>query len=193
MPTRGTVLSRRSLQVRAGHFESTALTWLSGVVGNIGSIYISRISTALHAAREERYLVVGTTLFVVSTPILCLFLIFAAYTNQVNVTVGFALAYCIVTALMVLCRNFSANGSDGKSLQVALSLVLGYFIAVILWKFDYDPDMNALPLHSSIIDVVGQLILVVAFALTQNLLPPPVLPPAEGTPVITAFLSRRLL
>ena len=78
---------------------------LTGIVGNIGSIYVSRISTALHAAREERYVLVGFTLFLVSTPILCLFLIFLAFTGQVNVTLGFALAYCLLTAIMVRCLS----------------------------------------------------------------------------------------
>ena len=34
----------------------------------------------------------------------------------------------------------------------------------ILWRMDYDPDVYALPLISSFLDVSGQLLLVGAFA-----------------------------
>jgi len=123
----------------------------TGIVGNIGSIYVSRISTALHSSREERYVLVGVTLFIISTPILSLFLIFVGITGQVYVTVPFALGYCFLTALMV-----------------TLALTFGYFLAVILWKWDYDPDINALPLLSSLMDVIGQLLLVAIFSATQK-------------------------
>ena len=60
---------------------------------------------------------------------------------------------------------------------MALALLLGYGIAVLLWRKGWDPDTHALPLVTSIIDGIGQVVLVIAFKLTQNVIPPPTLPP----------------
>ena len=40
---------------------------------------------------------------------------------------------------------------------------MGYYLALTLWKYDFDPDVYALPLLSSSIDCIGQLMLVAAF------------------------------
>ena len=51
---------------------------LNGIAGNVGAVYVSRLSTALHASREERHIVVGVTLFAVSVPILSSFIFIAS-------------------------------------------------------------------------------------------------------------------
>lgn len=69
--------------------------------------------------------------------------------------------------------------------MVALSLGLGYLLATILWRFNLDPDINALPILSSLIDVIGQGVLVLVFALTTSR----VVPSAPLAPSISAVPS----
>jgi solute carrier family 41 len=44
---------------------------------------------------------------------------------------------------------------------------MGYFITDYLSKRRYDPDMYALPIHSAIMDLVGELLLVSCFELAS--------------------------
>lgn len=44
---------------------------------------------------------------------------------------------------------------------------MGYHLSMLLWKWDYDPDVYALPLLSSSIDCIGQLMLVGAFTFAR--------------------------
>ncbi|KDN42726.1 hypothetical protein K437DRAFT_257751 [Tilletiaria anomala UBC 951] len=55
------------------------------------------------------------------------------------------------------------------SLTVAIALALSHFVCLYLWTRDYDPDIYCLPYVSSIIDFVGQLMLVCAFKLAMSL------------------------
>lgn len=64
---------------------------------------------------------------------------------------------------------------------MAVSLAIAYYLTLWLWQRDYDPDINALPLLCSAVDLVGQLMLVGAFFLAKALGGDVVLP----TPVIT--------
>ncbi|TNY18842.1 hypothetical protein DMC30DRAFT_354856, partial [Rhodotorula diobovata] len=123
---------------------SPVVTALSGAAG---SISVSRISTALHSGRKEPYLVVAATLFALACPVLGLFLLFLWVTGQAEVTGLFAGGFMVVVAL-----------------QVALALLLAQQGALLLWKLDYDPDVYALPLLTSLLDVTGQLLLVGAYA-----------------------------
>ncbi|KAK4058889.1 hypothetical protein OIO90_000335 [Microbotryomycetes sp. JL221] len=119
------------------------------ISGACGSVYVSRISTSLHSSSKEHYLVVGLCLFGLTCPVLVLFFIFAWLTGQAPpITLTFFLMYLVVVAI-----------------QVAISLMIAYHLTFLLWKLDYDPDVYALPLLSSFLDVTGQLLLVVAFAL----------------------------
>jgi hypothetical protein len=45
------------------------------------------------------------------------------------------------------------------NLKVLVSLLVAYYLTLLLWKWDYDPDVYALPLHSSFVDCVAQLLL----------------------------------
>lgn len=49
-------------------------------------------------------------------------------------------------------------------LQVSFALYTAHFITLYLWSRDYDPDIYCLPYVSSIVDVAGQGLLVLAFA-----------------------------
>lgn len=106
---------------------------VTGVAGNVGAILVSRISTSLHSNtfQSSPHTLTGLTLFVLSTPVLCLFLVFADVTNQVDPSFLFGLLYVIVCVL-----------------TIGLALVGAYVISVILWKMDLDPDTHALPIMS---------------------------------------------
>ncbi|KAL8292887.1 hypothetical protein RQP46_000581 [Phenoliferia psychrophenolica] len=146
---------------------------LTALSGNAGSIFVSRISTALHSSSTEHYAVVAFTLFAITSPVLLVFLAFAWLTGQATVSFTFALAFVAVVCV-----------------QVALALALGYFTTLLLWKWDYDPDVYALPLLSSFLDVTGQLMLVAAFAIARHVAgaPPSSSTTLEGTEPPLAML-----
>ncbi|KAE8216248.1 hypothetical protein CF327_g549 [Tilletia walkeri] len=56
-----------------------------------------------------------------------------------------------------------------KSIAVVIALSLSHIFCHYLWAKDYDPDIYCLPFVSSIVDVIGQALLVMAFALAQAL------------------------
>ena len=108
----------------------------------------------------------GITLFAISWPVLCAFLGFAVWMGQVEASLSFALLYCAVAGVCL-----------------ALSLIIGYLLCMWLWKLGLvraafllqqfhraetalcakDPDVNALPLLSSSMDVCAHLLLALAF------------------------------
>ncbi|KAL1742222.1 Mg transporter [Schizophyllum fasciatum] len=52
-------------------------------------------------------------------------------------------------------------------MAVAISLFIAYHLTAFLWARGLDPDSNALPLHSSFMDLVGQLLLVLCFEIVS--------------------------
>ncbi|GAA96683.1 hypothetical protein E5Q_03354 [Mixia osmundae IAM 14324] len=139
----------------------------TAICGNVGGIFCSRISTSLHASREENHLLVASTLFAISMPVLCGFVLFVWLTNGARVGLVFCLTFTGVAAGTVFA-----------------SLTFAYLLTIHLWRNDYDPDINALPLITSLTDVVGQGLLVLAFSLSyKSLGPDPELTSAIGSNV----------
>jgi len=52
---------------------------------------------------------------------------------------------------------------------VFASLVIARLLTNYLWSKDYDPDMYALPIHSALMDFIGQLLLVLCFEIVSAL------------------------
>ena len=50
-----------------------------------------------------------------------------------------------------------------------MSLLLARFLTNYLWSKKLDPDMYALPIHSALMDLVGQLLLVLCFELVLRI------------------------
>ncbi|KAF9426126.1 hypothetical protein BGZ94_006926 [Podila epigama] len=121
---------------------------LNGLTGNIGSIYASRISTALHANIEENYRRTEKTLFLVHIPIEILFLsvVGILQLGDVQWSVGVVVGYAAVSLILVTVALFLAKG-----------------ITRLFWKWGYDPDNYALPILTSLIDVLGTAFLVAGF------------------------------
>lgn len=97
----------------------------SGVAGNVAAIFVSRISTALHGNKEERYTLTASTLFFISSPILILFLGFVYLTGQVKIGIPFAVVY--------VALSFAT---------MAIALGIAYWLTFWLWKRDFDPDIK---------------------------------------------------
>ncbi|KAF8923463.1 hypothetical protein EDD21DRAFT_392987 [Dissophora ornata] len=121
---------------------------LNGLTGNIGSIYASRISTALHANTSENYRSTEKTLFLVHIPIEILFLtvIGVLGLGDVQWSASVVIGYAAVSLIMVV-----------------IALALAKWTTISFWKWGYDPDNYALPILTSLIDVLGTALLVVGF------------------------------
>ncbi|KAG0040960.1 hypothetical protein BGZ82_005511 [Podila clonocystis] len=121
---------------------------LNGLTGNIGSIYASRISTALHANIEEAYRSTEKTLFLVHIPIEIMFLAVVGILKlgDVQWSVSVVVGYAIVSLTLVV-----------------IALLLAKWITRLFWKWGYDPDNYALPILTSLIDVLGTALLVMGF------------------------------
>jgi solute carrier family 41 len=76
---------------------------LNGLTGNIGSIYASRISTALHGNRQESYKQVEQTLLLMNIPvaIILIFVIWGFDLGEFPVNAWFLSAYFIVSMACV--------------------------------------------------------------------------------------------
>ncbi|KAI1306747.1 hypothetical protein EDD11_004673 [Mortierella claussenii] len=121
---------------------------LNGLTGNIGSIYASRISTSLHINIKENYRATERTLFFVHIPIQIVFLAItgALGLGHIHWSVEVVLGYTFVALCMVV-----------------ISLAMARWITHIFWKWGYDPDNYALPILTSLIDVIGTAFLVTGF------------------------------
>ncbi|KAF4604330.1 hypothetical protein EYR40_001509 [Pleurotus pulmonarius] len=151
------------LDLFVSRYEGFALlaVVISGLPGSVGSIFVSRLSTALHAAalpsspapyREPSPLVVMITLIVITVPVEIIFLSILhglGWLRLPFVFVAFSILFfcCAVTASLIIARALTN----------------------FLWKRKYDPDMYALPIHSALMDLIGQLLLVLCFEIVSLL------------------------
>lgn len=95
------------------------------MAGNVAAIFVSRLSTALHGNKEERYWLTSSTLFFISAPILILFLGFVYATGQAGMGVPFAISYVLLVCAIML-----------------VALAVAYKLTFWLWQRDYDPDIK---------------------------------------------------
>ncbi|GBE86126.1 hypothetical protein SCP_0900030 [Sparassis crispa] len=145
----------------------------TGLSGGVGSVFVSRLSTALHAATsalptvlsdlpaaDEAYeksphpspRLVMVTLLLISLPVDVAFL-----------ATVFAFGWLRLSVLfMVLQLVFFG-------LTVAVSLLLARVTTDFLWTRGLDPDVWALPLNSALVDLVGQLLLVCCYEIAALL------------------------
>ncbi|KAG0081615.1 hypothetical protein BGZ90_006818 [Linnemannia elongata] len=121
---------------------------LNGLTGNIGSIYASRISTSLHAGIKENYRETERTLFLVHIPVQTVFLTVIALLGlgHVQWTVMVVMGYWAVALCLVV-----------------ISLAMARWITHLFWNRGYDPDNYALPILTSLLDVIGTVLLVIGF------------------------------
>ncbi|KAF8549806.1 hypothetical protein OG21DRAFT_1514796 [Imleria badia] len=134
---------------------------ISGLPGSVGSIFISRLSTSLHAAASHLAHASDTgpssrhvmlTLVLITLPIEIIFLVILHMFGWLKLPLVFALF-----SLGFFCC------------AVWLSLVVAQSLTHYLWSKGLDPDMYALPIHSALMDLIGQLLLVLCFVLVSFL------------------------
>ncbi|CAG7846101.1 SubName: Full=Uncharacterized protein {ECO:0000313/EMBL:CCA66834.1} [Serendipita indica DSM 11827] len=154
-----------------------------GIPGSVGSVYISRLSTSLHEAqghsghqrgdghehsrgaldsprsflkpkdeatkralKDARPRISGLALFLVTVPVQVIFLTVAYASKWLELPALWAAGFVIFFATTVVC-----------------SLVLSHYLSVLIWNRDLDPDTYALPIQSSLCDLMGQTFLVTCY------------------------------
>ncbi|KAH8100273.1 Mg transporter [Cristinia sonorae] len=145
---------------------------ISGLPGSVGSIFISRLSTALHAAaiklsslptssddftqkppsHQPSSKLVMITLLCVTFPVEIIFLGVLRAFGWLKFPILF-----VIFSVVFFC------------IAVVVSLVIAKYLTELLWRRKLDPDMYALPIHSALVDLVGQLLLVACFEIVSRL------------------------
>lgn len=52
-------------------------------------------------------------------------------------------------------------------LKVIAALLMAYYLTHLFWRRGLDPDAYCLPVHSALVDLLGQLLLVVCYELAS--------------------------
>ncbi|ORX93136.1 MgtE-domain-containing protein [Basidiobolus meristosporus CBS 931.73] len=118
---------------------------LTGVAGNVASIYASRISTALHGARYENHSRAMMVLFGLNVPAQWLFLVSI---------VALGLGTGVVSIPLFILYTFTS-----VSLVAAL-LLLTEWLTFYLWNHRLDPDNYIMPIITAVGDLMGTVMLV---------------------------------
>ncbi|KAF7728310.1 hypothetical protein EC973_006251 [Apophysomyces ossiformis] len=103
---------------------------LIGLAGNLGSIYASRISTCLHAQKQEKYRTVELVLMAMNIPIQVLFMIviWGFDIGHLTFNVWFFISYFAVSMI-----------------STWICLKIGKYMTLGFWKLGYDPDNYVIP------------------------------------------------
>ncbi|KAJ7891343.1 Mg transporter [Mycena olivaceomarginata] len=138
---------------------------ISGLPGAVGAIFTSRLSTRLHAAAlaltpgaavsgapEPSSTLVMMTLLVVTLPVEIIFLSVLAGLGWLKLPFMF-----VAFSVLFFC------------IAVSSSLLIARALTNFLWARKLDPDMYALPIHSALMDLIGQLLLVLCFEIVSLL------------------------
>jgi len=176
----GTGIVLDSFVTKWDDFGSFAIV-ISGLSGSVGSIYISRLSTSLHATsaslsakqvaprsshqrqlsissgavdptEPHRPLLTAITLSVVAFPVQLAFIAFVYFAGWMELPLLFVGFY-----LLFFCFS------------TAFSLVLAHFLTHFLWARKLDPDTYCMPIHSSLVDFSAQLMLAGCYQLVAAL------------------------
>ncbi|CDO71876.1 hypothetical protein BN946_scf184940.g23 [Trametes cinnabarina] len=143
---------------------------IAGLPGGVSSIFVSRLSTALHAATTKASSLVSAvqdiqhdkhhpsprlvmmTLIAVSLPVEIIFLTAVSLLGWIHLP----LLFIVLQVLFFL-------------VAITISLSVARITTTLLWKRGLDPDMYALPFQSALTDLVGQLLLVACYEVASLL------------------------
>ncbi|KAI0699664.1 hypothetical protein BC835DRAFT_1267406 [Cytidiella melzeri] len=147
---------------------------VSGLPENVGSIFVSRLSTALHATArsitglplvaEDEYRGIKDTAQSPSHSIVILTLCSVAIPVEIALIAALRLAGWLTVPFVTLPVVFLFF-----LVTVITSLMLARYLTNFLWNRNLDPDMYALPILSAVVDLVGQLLLVACFEMLSHL------------------------
>ncbi|GAK62451.1 solute carrier family 41 member 1 [Moesziomyces antarcticus] len=168
-----------------GRYEGFALLTpvMIGLPGACAAIFASRITTALHSGKGATLLraaskagdmggvrgalvtaravlsippiegwLVPISLLIMDVSIKTAFIVAVRVSGQMTFGWTFGLAFVTASVVADMC-----------------ALSLAHVICLVLWSRDYDPDIYCLPFVSSIVDVIGQSLLVTAFTVATAL------------------------
>ncbi|ESK82467.1 solute carrier family member 1 [Moniliophthora roreri MCA 2997] len=157
------------LDLFVSRYEGFALlaVVISGLPGAVGAIFTSRLSTALHLESVQEPAgesppaptrtvpspkLVMITLLLITLPVELIFLSILRGFGWLRLPLGF-----VSFSVVFFCT------------AVLLSLFLARGLTTFLWRRGRDPDIYALPIHSSAMDLIGQSLLVVCFEIVRRL------------------------
>ncbi|CAE6434380.1 unnamed protein product [Rhizoctonia solani] len=132
---------------------------MTSLPGSVGAVFVSRLSTELHQSESSRNekspdqgnpKLVSFTLFAVGFPVLISYLLFVWGAGWLPLPFGFV-------GLFVGIFGFT----------VAAALGLAYYLTHMFWRHGFDPDAYCLPVHSALVDLIGQLLLVACYELAS--------------------------
>ena len=160
---------------------------ISGLPGAAGSILVSRLSTGLHTAKlalerglpsyatqhkhpEPSALLTMATLLVITLPVELIFLSILDAFGWLELPYMFIIFsviffFCAVSTFSLCCTLIHLKHLK----QVLSSLVIARALTHFLWALNRDPDSYALPIHSALMDLIGQLLLVLCFEIVSRL------------------------
>ncbi|KAG0146989.1 hypothetical protein CROQUDRAFT_656634 [Cronartium quercuum f. sp. fusiforme G11] len=136
--------------VKAFDGYAVVVLLLTGLTGNVGTILLSRSSTALHAHTPEPSRRVATVLLFLAVTILLVSVTYAGKRGYVELSLPFIVGFTLIAIL-----------------SSSLSLTLAYVLCHKLWQWGYDPDVYAIPLLTSLVDLATQLMLSSTFGIIQ--------------------------
>ncbi|GJE88059.1 magnesium transporter [Phanerochaete sordida] len=164
------------LDMFVSRYEGFAIlaTVISGLPGNVGAILVSRLSTALHTSDYalSRLPEVSTDSFARASPsapppstrLVMLTLVLVTFPIEVAFLATLRAVGWLRVPIIFLIFSVAFF-----CIAVVASLFLARALTNVLWKRKLDPDMYALPIHSALVDLIGQLLLVVCFELVSRI------------------------
>ncbi|KAG8704411.1 hypothetical protein FRC08_002247 [Ceratobasidium sp. 394] len=137
---------------------------MTGLPGSVGAVFVSRLGTELHSGEDKEGIakeaerenqngsprLVSLTLFCVGLPVLLSYLLFVWGAGWLPLPFAFVAIFVAVFGI-----------------TVATALVLAYYLTHLFWKRGLDPDAYCLPVHSALVDLVGQLLLVACYEIAS--------------------------
>ncbi|WVQ75925.1 hypothetical protein IAR50_005560 [Cryptococcus sp. DSM 104548] len=146
-----------------GKYRGFALLAISmtGLTGSIGAIHANRLSTQLHTLLHPTHphpqlstdssphaglspLQSAMTLCAIGFPCQAAFLLIVRWAGWIDMSLGWI--GWIVFALTIL-----------------ISISMAHYMTLFFWSKNLDPDSYTLPIHSALVDFLGQLLLMVAY------------------------------
>lgn len=119
--------------------------------GPLAFLHRHLIHPLLTLSRPPEGYLIPATLLTLGLLIELLFLLVVFLTSQLTFSWPFALCFSLASLL-----------------ALGFALALAHAMTMELWKRDYDPDIYCLPFVSSIVDVVGQALLVGAYSVARG-------------------------
>lgn len=168
-----------------GRFEGFALLApvISGLPGACAAIFASRITTALHSGKGATLLratskagdvggIRGVLASIRSVLVIPPIEGWLVPISLLMMGVGIKSAFIVLiraSGQMTFGWIFALSFIGASLVANIFALYLAHCICLVLWSRDYDPDIYCLPFVSSIVDVVGQSLLVLTFTIATGL------------------------